>query len=394
MSARALRRIVSTCVAGTIALTAGAGAPELVSSHDRRALERLQSPPLGLPPVPVPDDNPPTASKIALGRKLFFDRRLSFNHTMSCGMCHIPEQGFTNQELATPIGVEGQSLRRNAPTILNAAYASRLFHDGRESSLENQAIAPLLAGDEMANPSIGYLVEKIADLADYDGLFERAFGAGPSLERIGQAIACWERTLLSAASPFDRWRYGGQQDALTPRQVEGFRLFTGKAGCVSCHSIDEQSALFTDGGFHDTGIGHRGEVVGAAGAPVPVELAPGLVVPMDRRAVESVGLGRRPDAGRFEITLDPADRWRFRTPSLRNVALTAPYMHDGSIGTLEEVLAYYDAGGSPHPGLDARIRPLHLAPEETEALLSFLGALTGDDLPALVDDARSVNVGN
>ena len=164
------------------------------------ALARLRSPPLGLPPVAVPEENPPTAQKIALGRRLFFDRRLSVNNTMSCAMCHVPEQGFTSNELATPIGVGGRSLKRNAPTILNVAYAGHLFHDGREISLETQAVAPLIARDEMANPSIGWLVARIARLADYRERFEQAFGGGPSMERIGQAIASWERTLLSGDS--------------------------------------------------------------------------------------------------------------------------------------------------------------------------------------------------
>ena len=142
---------------------------------DREALARLRSPPLGLPSVTVPEKNPPTVEKIALGRKLFFDRRLSLNNTMSCAMCHVPEQGFTNNELATPIGVGGRSLKRNAPTILNVAYGRHFFHDGREISLETQVVAPLMARNEMANPSIAQLVARIARLPDYRGQFERAF---------------------------------------------------------------------------------------------------------------------------------------------------------------------------------------------------------------------------
>jgi cytochrome c peroxidase len=350
------------------------------------ALARIAAPPLGLPPVPLPADNPPTAAKIALGRKLFFDRRLSQNGTMSCAMCHLPEQGFTNRELARPIGVEGRSLRRNAPTLLNVAYVRDLFHDGREISLETQALAPLLDPREMANPSPGAVLARLAALPDYRGLFERAFGAGPSLDRLGQALATYQRTLLAARSPFDRWYFGGDADALAPRARDGFRLFTGKAGCVACHAIQDGFGLFTDGAFHDTGVA-RARAARRADT-VPVELAPGVVVPVARAIVDSVADPEPPDLGRHEVTLHPADRWRFRTPSLRNVALTGPYMHDGSLRTLRDVLAFYDRGGTPGAGQDPRIRPLGLDPEEMDALVAFLESLTGDDVATLVVEAR------
>jgi cytochrome c peroxidase len=174
-----------TAVAGVLlCLLAAVPARADPAAVDAAALARMAQPPLGLPPVSLPAENPPSAAKIALGRKLFFDRRLSHNGTMSCAMCHVPEQGFTNNELATPIGVEGRGLRRNAPTMLNVAYQQPLFHDGRETALETQVISPLLARDEMANPSIGYVIAKIAALPDYAGLFERAFGAGPTIGRL------------------------------------------------------------------------------------------------------------------------------------------------------------------------------------------------------------------
>jgi len=360
---------------------------------DERALVRAHSAALGLPPVPVPDGNPPTLEKIALGRKLFFDRRLSFNNTMSCGMCHVPEQGFTNNELATPIGVEGRSLRRNAPTVLNAAYATHIFHDGRDNALETQVLGPLLARDEMANPSMGWLIQRIEGLSDYDGLFERAFGDGPSADRIGQALASWQRTLIAGDSPFDRWRYGDDADALTPEQQAGFELFTGRAQCFACHIVGEDYALFTDDRFHDTGIGYTDPAY-RDDSPVPVEIEPGVVVPLARSAVRSVGNERAPDLGRFEVTHDPADRWRFKTPSLRNVALTAPYMHDGSLRTLEAVVRFYRDGGIPHEGLDPLIQPIELTDDEVAALVAFLGSLTSNHVDELVADARSVPVGN
>jgi cytochrome c peroxidase len=380
---------------GLRASVRAAAVPSIVSEWDKKALARLESPELGLPAVPVPVDNPPTLEKIALGRKLFFDRRLSFNNTMSCGMCHIPEQGFTNNELATPVGVEGRSIRRNSPTILNTAYTEHIFHDGREISLELQTLGPILARDEMANPSIGYVIAKLRELPDYQGLFEEAFGAGPSVERIGMAIASWERTVLAGDSPFDRWYYADEEDALTDRQKTGFELFSGKARCVTCHPIGPNSTMLTDDLFHNTGIGvvHL-ESRSAESDSVEVTIAPGQTVMVSRDYVRAVGEGKKPDLGRFEVTLDPADKWQFKTPSLRNVALTAPYMHNGSLRTLAEVIEFYDRGGNPHPELDPLIQPLSLDLAEKEALMAFLQSLTSPHVAALQEDARSVAVGN
>lgn len=357
---------------------------------DHLALERIKKSHMGLPTVPFPDNNPTSIAKIQLGRKLFFDRRLSHNNTISCAMCHVPEQGFTVNEIATAVGREGQSLRRNAPTLLNVAFMGPIFHDGRETSLENQVIGPLLAADEMSNPSIGYLIEKIKQLDDYDGLFERAFGRGVSIENIGQAIASYERTLISANSSFDRWYYGKEVNALTPKEKEGFYLFTGKAKCINCHLINEEYALFTDNDFHSTGLGWYYSMVKlSAKQKIRVQLAPGIFTSIDREAIESVGHPKRNDLGRYEVTLEPSDRWRFKTPTLRNVALTAPYMHDGSFSTLHEVVMFYNRGGHQHDNLDPLIAPLHLNIEEVEALVNFLNTLTGDNIQELIVDARS-----
>jgi len=361
---------------------------------DEPAVARLATAPLGLPPVPPPAGEPPSPALIALGRKLFFDRRLSPNGTMSCGMCHIPEQGFTSQELATPVGAHGRSLRRNAPTLVNVLWVDRLFHDGRAASLEAQVEAPLFAEDEMANPSAEALVARLASFPDYEAPFDEALGAGPSLAGIARAIAAWERTLVAGRSSFDRWRYGGETEALSDEERRGFALFTGAANCAACHPVGPDHALLTDLEFHDTGIGVATAATAAGDTPVPVEIAPGRVVRLDRDVVRSVGEPPVADLGRFEVTGDPADRHRFRTPSLRNVALTAPYMHDGSLRTLEEVVRFYDRGGVPHPGLDPRIQPLGLSDADVAALVAFLTSLTSPEVAALIDDARSVEVGN
>jgi len=256
-------------------------------------------------------------------------------------------------------------------------------------------VAPLVAHNEMANPSIGFVLDKIAGLDDYRGLFEKAFGGAPTVDRLGQAIAAWERTMIAAGSPFDRWKYGGDEDALTERQKRGFALFNGKASCFVCHSITETHALFTDDAYHDTGIGYfRQEVEPADPKPIPVEVAPGVTIPVGPDYMEMISEERQLDFGRFEVTQDHADMWRFRTPSLRNVAVTGPYMHDGSLRTLEDVVRFYDRGGIPHDGLDPSIRPLGLTEDEVAALVAFLESLTSPDLPALVEDARSVAIGN
>ena len=198
--------VVALIVVG-MNLAAAAGARETAprGELDRRSLSRIHHPPLGLPAVPVPDSNPPTIPKIRLGRKLFLDRRISNNGTLSCAMCHVPEQGFTVNEIQTAVGNEGKSLRRNAPTLLNVAYAAPFFRDGREPDLDLQAFDVFLNPDEMAAPSIGALVERVHSLADYAPLFEKAFGESPTVANIGRALGTYMRTLLSANSPFDRF---------------------------------------------------------------------------------------------------------------------------------------------------------------------------------------------
>ena len=348
------------------------------------ALARIASPPLGLPDVPVPEGNRPTAAKINLGRKLFFDERLSHSGELSCGSCHLPHEGFTVNERATPLGHEDMVLRRNAPTLLNVAYQRSLFHDGRQSSLEEQALEPFTVEDELANPSLDVVIERIRRLPDYAGLFEEAFGEGVGARTIGQAISTYERTLLAADSAFDRWRYGGDDDALGPLARQGFDLFTGKAGCVACHVLDEREALFTDHLFHDDGVGWipsrdigAGRLMTPRGLPVYADLNDPDAVPTPS------------DMGRMEVTKEFVDMFRYRTPSLRNIELTAPYMHNGSFGTLEDVIAYYGDGGFRHFGIDPLVRDLKLDEGEKAALVAFLKSLTAGNLEALIAEAQN-----
>jgi len=354
----------------------------------------LNNPPLGLPAVTFSSGNPPTSAQIQLGRRLFYDRRLSLNETFSCAMCHIPEQGFTSNELSTAVGVEGRSVRRNSPTIYNVAYASRLFHDSRESTLEQQIWGPLLARNEMANPSIGHVIDKIKSIPVYEELFETAFaGRKPGMETIGAALAAYQQTLLSANSRFDRWYYADEENALNEEQQSGFRLFTGKAGCVACHLINKQHAIFTDNKNHNTGHGYEASMADTRSRH-RVQLAPGQYVDVDQSIIDAISEPRPADLGRYEVTQNPQDRWKYKTPTLRNIELTAPYMHDGRFSTLEEVVRFYNNGGVANSLLSPSISPLGLNDREVLALVAFLRALTGDNVELLVADAFAAPVGD
>ncbi|WP_316369573.1 cytochrome c peroxidase [Candidatus Thiodiazotropha sp. CDECU1] len=357
-------------------------------------LAYIENPPLGLPAMPQPTNNQVTRRKIALGRKLFYDRRLSLNDTFSCAMCHIPEQGFTNNELAMAIGFEGRSTRRNSPTLYNSGYLQRLFHDGREESLEQQVWGPLLARNEMANPSVGAVIKKIRSLADYRGLFEQAFdGESVNMETVSKAIASYERTLASGNSAFDRWYYGKQHDAMSARAIKGYELFTGKAGCSSCHTIGEESALFTDDQMHNTGMGYR-ESMGIRPDKEKILVAPGVYIEVGREVIDMVGHPPPTDVGYYEVTQNPNDRWKYHTPSLRNVALTAPYMHNGSMSNLREVVEFYNQGGVSNELLDPRIRPLGLSEQEIDYLVLFMQNLTGSNVNEIVADGFASPVGD
>ncbi|MFC1689058.1 cytochrome c peroxidase [Pseudomonadota bacterium] len=351
-------------------------------------------PPLGLPPIPTPAGNPLTQEKIDLGRLLFFDRRLSHNNTFSCAMCHVPEQGFTSNELAMAVGIEGRTVRRNSPTIYNVAYLERLFHDGRESSLEQQIWGPLLAHNEMGNPSVGLVMEQIRSIPGYPPRFEQAFpGQVISMETLGQALSSYQRVLVSANSAFDRWYYGEEEDAMTAEQRAGFQLFTGGAGCSGCHLVGTEWALFTDNQLHNTGIGYQ-RSMSKTPESTRVQIAPGEMITVRGDIVADASEPRPNDLGLYEITEDPDDRWKYRTPTLRNIALTAPYMHDGSLSSLEDVIAFYNRGGIDNELRDPLIRPLGLNDAEVAQLLAFLEALTGDNVDTLVADAFTVPVGN
>jgi cytochrome c peroxidase len=331
-------------------------APEpLAEARPICAVIRVKAP-LGLPPIPFPADNPPTAETIALGRRLYYDTTLSIDNTLSCASCHSPKSGFCDGRRVST-GVHGQQGARNAPTVFNAAYYTTQFWDGRAASLEQQSGGPMANPIEMGHTVQGVEKKLNAD-ASYRADFKKAFGADViTIEMVEKSIATFERTIVSANSPFDRYMYGGDNDALSASAKRGLEVFRNpkKGNCAVCHTIGDSYALFTDNKFHNLGVGAK---LGMTGE---VELT---------------------DLGRFKVTGVEADKGAFKTPSLRNIALTAPYMHDGSDKNLKETIDFYIGAGNSNPYRDKEIHSLDfLTGKERADLLEFLKSLTGEMPP-------------
>jgi cytochrome c peroxidase len=295
-----------------------------------------------LPPVTIPPDNPQTEAKVALGAQLFFDPRLSADDTISCATCHDPDTAWANHN-AVDVGIGGRRGNRNSGTILDAAYMDFQFWDGRATSLEEQALGPIHNPVEMGE-TLENVVRKLNAIDGYRVQFRAVFGSDVTVDGLARAIAAFERTVLSGPSPLDRY-LEGDKAAIPPAAIRGLRVFNGKARCRTCHT----GPMFSDQTFHNIGVG------------------------MDRP---------EPDVGREAVTNDPKDRGKFKTPSLRNVALTWPYMHDGSERTLADVVEFYDRGGVPNPTLDIFISPLELSDGEKQDLVAFMESLTGT-MPAI-----------
>jgi cytochrome c peroxidase len=340
-----LLKVHTVALAGFLILCLGCKSPG--SDRPVGAVVEIRAP-LGLPQIPIPSDNPPTAETIALGRKLFYDTRLSKDNSLSCASCHSPTLGFADGRRFA-LGVGGISGVRNAPTLLNAAYSPLQFWDGRAASLEAQSADPIADPVEM-NQTHDVSVSKIGNDPVYKTEFEQAFGPGKvTLAKIQKSLASFERTLLSGNSRFDRYEFGGDKGALTPDEIHGLAIFLDRkrGNCAVCHTIDKNYALFTDGKFHNTGAGVNGE-------------------------------GEFTDLGRYSLTKLEADRGAFKTPTLRDVALSGPYMHDGSLKTLKDVVDFYAGGGNSSLHLDKEIRPTDLSAQDRADLVKFLEALTGE----------------
>jgi len=349
--------------------------------------------PLGLPPVPIPEDNPQTPEKIALGEQLFHDMRFSTTGDVSCATCHDADKAFTDSPLKTSEGIEKKTGTRNAPTVVNAAYFATQFWDGRSPSLEDQALHPFLNPVEMGLPSHEPILEVIRSDADYVTAFGEVFGVTAdqiTMDEVTKAIAAFERTQIAGDSPFDRWYFDGDESALTVQQKRGFDIFINQGRCVSCHVIEQTQALFTDNRFHNIGVGINNiqeDVPGLAGEFLEADLT------LSEVDVEVLSDARTSELGRFAISHGFDDLGSFKTSTLRNIAVTAPYMHDGSVATLRDAVVHYNNGGITNEGdpvndfLSGGIRPLNLEDDQIDDLVAFLEALTSPQFEKLATAA-------
>ena len=344
--------------------------------------ERL---PLGLPAVPVPEDNTQTKEKIALGKKLFEDKRFSTDGTVSCATCHDAAKAFADG-LPVAEGINKLKGTRNSPTVINAVYYTSQFWDGRRPSLEEQAKDPFLNPVEHG---LGkeqnfhrFIIDIIQKDPDYPREFRAVFGVDKkdiTIDHVVKAIASFERTVISGDSPFDMYQYGGDKNALSEPAKRGLELYKGKARCQECHMISEKYALFTDNKFHNLGVGFK-------------QIRPRL-----RQLVREVKMSRKKgkemdesiltkndisELGRFVITGKTSDLGAFKTPTLRNIAVTGPYMHDGSMATLQEVMELYNKGGEKNPFLGS-VRVLNLTDQEIKDIIAFLESLTSPEFADL-----------
>ncbi|MBC8417618.1 MAG: cytochrome-c peroxidase [Proteobacteria bacterium] len=338
--------------------------------------------PVGLPPVPVPADNPITPEKVKLGDKLFHDTRFSSTGKVSCATCHDRKKGFAD---ALPVseGINGLKGTRNAPTVMNAAYLRTQFWDGREPSLETQSAQPFLNPVEMGLKDHEPILKIVRTDPEYTELFKKAFGKTGNqitMTEVKQALATFQRTLISGNSPFDRYYFGGDKRAMSPAAIRGLDIYIGQGRCVSCHVIEQTQALFTDNRFHMIGVS-------ANQMPRDLDELSAAVEDVKKRGTDIAVLSnpKTSSLGRYAVTRDLTDIGAFKTPTLRNIELTAPYMHDGSLKTLEEVVQFYNNGGrlketDPLPELlSGGIRSLNLTEEQQADLVAFLKALTSPE---------------
>jgi len=342
--------------------------------------------PTGTPPLPlglsaklyqltVP--KPPTPAEVALGDKLFNDKRLSVDDSVSCATCHDPAKAFADGK-ARAVGIKNQVGQRNSPTVLNALFQATQFWDGRAGTLEDQAKLPILNPIEMGMPSPEAVVTKVRGIPEYRDAFKKLNGREPTYDDIASAIAAFERTQLAGNARFDRF-LTGESKALSAKEKNGWALFNGKARCNSCHAGNAVSPLFSDQKFHNIGIAaHKQDFVQLATEALRVVRA-GDEEQNDRLALET----KFSELGRFLVTRNENDIGGFKTPTLRNVGVTGPYMHDGSLATLWDVIDHYNKGGTDNPFLDGGMQRLGLTEPEIDDLVAFLFALTSEDFKAL-----------
>lgn len=288
----------------------------------------------------VPADNPLTKEKIELGRAIFFDKRMSKDNTIACASCHMAKKGF-GDGMPVSTGIKGQKGGRSAPVSFNRVYSKAQFWDGRAATLEDQSIGPFTNPIEHGFANHDEMVAKMKKMPGYRKLFQEVFGGEITIQDVGRAVASFQRTVLSGNSAVDKYDIGGDQNALSDSAKRGLELFRGKARCTRCHS----GFNFTDEKFHNLGIGWDDNKV---------------------------------DLGRYMETKNPEDIGAFKTPTLREIARTAPYMHDGRFKSLEEVVKFYNQGGVKNPHQDNTIIPLEMTDEEQQDLVAMLKSLNGE----------------
>lgn len=292
--------------------------------------------PAGFSVPEIPEDNPLTYEAIALGKRLFYDPQLSGDNSVSCASCHQPERAFADNE-PIAIGVNGAIGKRNSPSLANVAYQHALFAEGGVPSLELQVLAPLIEVHEM-NADFEVLLQRLESDEQYVRMFDHAFGTPPTLAGMAKALASFQRTLISGGSRFDEYYYGGNESVLNTSEVRGMDLFySEEVGCANCHS----GFLFTNQEFENIGL-----------------------------------YSEYADPGRMRLTGDPADAGKFKVPTLRNIELTGPYMHNGALATLQEVVAHFSNGGAGHQNQSEWVQPLYLDDQERMDLVNFLKTLT------------------
>jgi cytochrome c peroxidase len=340
-------------------------------------MTNVEETPKGFDPVVweafIPPDNKMTAERVALGKKLFFDKRLSKDGTVSCATCHDVTRAFTDQRSVSE-GIGGQLGRRNAPTTMNTGLLQTLFLDGRSPSLDHQALLPIINPIEMGFPDGESAIKAIADDPEYKQMFQRAYGRNVNYEDTGKAIGAFERTMVFLDSPFRRF-LEGDEEAISADAKEGWLLFNEKARCVSCHHMSLSNPLGTDNRFHNVGVSARHQDF----EDLAQKGLKALEADPSEQKLEELALTTdMSELGRFMVTKHRSDIGGFRTSMLLNIAITPPYMHDGTLETLWDVMDHYNKGGEPNPFLDGGMEPLALTEKEIDQLVAFMFALTDD----------------
>jgi cytochrome c peroxidase len=347
--------------------------PETDPLAQPKSLQQVGAP-VALTRAAIPADNPQTPEKISLGQKLFFERRLSVNGTVSCSTCHDPALAFTDRK-TTSVGVQGRIGQRNAPTILNALYNKTQFWDGRVNTLEEQAALPIVNSVEMGHPNLDAAVAQIGAIEEYQHAFRVVFGRPPNGADLLRAIASYERTQISFDSPFDHF-IAGDKNAIDESARRGWELFNNQARCNKCHALTDTTrdvSNFIDNDFHNVGV----LIVQHKVIPLARQ-AEQLIKTGDTSAIDQAAIQTDMSAlGRFLVTKKESDIASFKTPNIRNVLVTGPYFHDGSQETLWDVVDHYNKGaGLQNPYLDQDIQPLALTENDVDDLVAFMASLT------------------